>query len=60
MFHKEGGKIILTATTLTVVLLLLADKFISTFWLLKTVELLILGFLILILQFLEIQHVMLK
>lgn len=51
MFHKEGGKIILIATTLTVVFLLLADKFITTVWLLKTVELLVLFFLILILQF---------
>lgn len=51
MFHKEGGKIILIATTLTVVFLLLADHFIILFWLKKTVELLILAFLILILQF---------
>ncbi|MBL0013088.1 MAG: phosphatidylserine decarboxylase family protein [Flavobacterium sp.] len=51
MFHKEGGKIILIATTLTVVFLLLADHFITLFWLKKTVELLILAFLILILQF---------
>ena len=51
MFHKEGGKIILIATTLTVVFLLLADHFITLFWLKKTVELLILALLILILQF---------
>ena len=51
MFHKEGGKIILIATTLTVFFLLLADKFITTKWLLMSIELLILGFLILILQF---------
>ncbi len=51
MFHKEGGKIILIATTLTVAFLLLADHFITLFWLKKTVELLILAFLILILQF---------
>ncbi len=51
MFHKEGGKIILIATTLTVVFLLLADHFISIFWLKKSIELLILAFLILILQF---------
>lgn len=51
MFHKEGGKIILIATTLTVVFLLLADHFITLFWLKKGVELIILGFLILILQF---------
>lgn len=51
MFHKEGGKIILIATTLTVVFLLLADHFITLFWLKNGVELIILGFLILILQF---------
>lgn len=51
MFHKEGGKIILIATTLTVVFLLLADKFITIPWLQMSVELLILFFLILILQF---------
>ena len=51
MFHKEGGKIILIATTLTVALLLLADTFITTIWLQKTVEILVLLFLIIILQF---------
>ena len=51
MFHKEGGKIILIATTSTVALLLLADHFIELFWLKKAVEVLVLLFLILILQF---------
>jgi len=51
MFHKEGGKIILIATTLTVVFLLLAEKFISLFWLKKAVEIIVLFLLILILQF---------
>jgi phosphatidylserine decarboxylase len=51
MFHKEGGKIILISTTLTVVFLLLADTFIATIWLQKTVEILVLLFLIIILQF---------
>ncbi len=51
MFHKEGGKIILIATTLTVALLLIADHFIELFWLKKAVEVLILLFLLLILQF---------
>ena len=51
MFHKEGGKIILFSTTLTVALLLLADTFITTIWLQKTVEILVLLFLIIILQF---------
>lgn len=51
MFHKEGGKIILIATTLTVAFLLLADTFITIFWLKKAVEITVLLFLLLILQF---------
>jgi phosphatidylserine decarboxylase len=51
MFHKEGGKIILISTTLTVVFLLLADNFITLFWLKKGLELFILALLILVLQF---------
>jgi phosphatidylserine decarboxylase len=51
MFHKEGGRIILGSTTLTVVLLLLADSFISTIWLQKTIEIIVLLFLLIILQF---------
>ena len=51
MFHKEGGKIILIATTLTVVFLILADNFISLFWLQKAVEITVLFLLIMILQF---------
>ncbi len=51
MFHKEGGKIILISTTLTVVFLLLADSLITTLWLQKTIEIGVLLFLIIILQF---------
>lgn len=51
MFHKEGGKIILISTTLTVIFLLLADKFITIEWLRMAVMLLVLFFLIMILQF---------
>jgi phosphatidylserine decarboxylase len=51
MFHKEGGKIILIATSLTVALLLLSEEFITLFWLLKSVEIIVLALLILILQF---------
>lgn len=51
MFHKEGGKIILIATTLTVVFVLLADKFISIGWLQVAVQLTALFLLIMILQF---------
>ena len=51
MFHKEGGKIILIATTLTVALLLLVDHFITLGWLRMSIMLVILFFLIMILQF---------
>lgn len=51
MFHKEGGKIILIATTLTVILLLLVDNFIKIDCLRMSVMLIILFFLIMILQF---------
>jgi phosphatidylserine decarboxylase len=51
MFHKEGAKIILIATTLTVAILLLSDQFIAEYWIQKAVQILTLGFLILILQF---------
>jgi len=51
MFHKEGGKIILIATTLTVVLLLITDNLIHIEWLRMTVMLTIMFFLIMILQF---------
>ncbi len=51
MFHKEGEKTILISTTLTVAILLLADSFISTIWLQKTIEIIALLFLIIILQF---------
>jgi phosphatidylserine decarboxylase len=51
MFHKEGGKIILISTTLTVAFLLLADSFITILWLQKTIEIGVLLFLIIILQF---------
>jgi phosphatidylserine decarboxylase len=51
MFHKEGEKIILISTTLTVLFLLLADTFISTLWLQKTIEIVVLLLLIIVLQF---------
>jgi phosphatidylserine decarboxylase len=51
MFHKEGGKIILIATTLTVIFLLAADRLIEVLWIQKTVEILVLIMLLLILQF---------
>ena len=51
MFHKEGEKIILISTTLTVLFLLLTDTFISTLWLQKTIEIVVLLLLIIVLQF---------
>lgn len=51
MFHKEGGKIILIANTITVALLLLADKLIHIEWLKMTLEIITVCFLLLILQF---------
>ena len=38
MFHKEGAKIILVATTLTVLFIFLADKFVTIFWLQKVLQ----------------------
>ena len=51
MFHKEGGKIILIATTITVAITLLTPELIKIFWLQKTIQIAALAFLILILQF---------
>ena len=51
MFHKEGGKIILIATSITVILFLLSHKLTSVIWLEKTIQIITLFFLILILQF---------
>jgi len=51
MFHKEGAKIILISTTLTVVLLLVIDHFIQLPWLRMSTMLAVLFFLIMILQF---------
>jgi phosphatidylserine decarboxylase len=51
MFHKEGAKIILIATTLTVILLLVIDHFIKLPWLRMTTMLVVLFFLVMILQF---------
>jgi len=51
MFHKEGGKIILIATTLTVVLLLASDRLIEILWLKKTIQIAVLFLLIMVLQF---------
>jgi phosphatidylserine decarboxylase len=51
MFHKEGAKIILISTSLFVVLLLVSPLIISNFWILKSVQIFLLLFLLIILQF---------
>ena len=51
MFHKEGGKIILIATSVTVIIFLLSHKFTSILWLGKTIQIITLLFLLLVLQF---------
>jgi phosphatidylserine decarboxylase len=50
-FHKEGYKIIVISLLLTVAGILLAERFIETTWLVKAVQVVILAFLIIILQF---------
>ncbi len=51
MFHKEGFKIILIAFAITSISFLLIDKYIGLFWLQKLLQISILIFFILILQF---------
>ncbi|KGO79033.1 phosphatidylserine decarboxylase family protein [Flavobacterium beibuense] len=51
MFHKEGAKIILGSLVTTVAVVLLAEKFIANYWLLKFIEVFALVFMVLILQF---------
>ena len=50
-FHKEGYKIILGAFVISFAGILLAEKFIETSWLVKTIQVLILVLLVIILQF---------
>ncbi|MEC4005679.1 phosphatidylserine decarboxylase family protein [Flavobacterium sp. SUN052] len=51
MFHKEGAKIILISTSLFVILLLLTPLVFTNFWILKSVQIFLLLFLLIILQF---------
>lgn len=51
MFHKEGYKIILATFAFVVISILLIDKLIVIHWLKTTLTIVLLGFLILILQF---------
>ncbi len=50
-FHKEGSKIIFISLAIFVVLLLLSQSVFTTIWILKTVQVFLLLFLIIILQF---------
>ena len=50
-FHKEGYNIIVVSLLLSVAGVLLAEKFIEIAWMVKSIQVLILGFLIIILQF---------
>jgi phosphatidylserine decarboxylase len=52
MFHKEGSKIIFISLIISVGLIFLADVLIKdNFWLLKSIQVSVLAFLLLILQF---------
>lgn len=50
-FHKEGYKIIIIAFILSTAGVLLAEKFIDIPWLVKAIQIIILVFLIIVLQF---------
>ena len=50
-FHKEGYKIITIALIASIVGILLAERFIDILWLVKTIQIIIIVFLIIILQF---------
>ena len=51
MFHKEGYTIILATLAITVIGILLADKFIPIYWLSKLIMFVLLFLLIIVLQF---------
>lgn len=51
MFHKEGYKIILATFAFVIISILLIDNFITIHWLQTTIMVVLMGFLILILQF---------
>ena len=50
-FHKEGYKIITITLIVSIVGILLAEKLIELFWLVKAIQVTIIGFLIIVLQF---------
>ncbi|WP_159800913.1 phosphatidylserine decarboxylase family protein [Flavobacterium sp. MK4S-17] len=51
MFHKEGAKIILISLLVTIAVVVLSDRFIESYWLLKFIQVFAFIFLVLILQF---------
>jgi phosphatidylserine decarboxylase len=50
-FHKEGYKIISITFIIAITAILLVEKFIDSTWLLKTIQVIILGFVVIVLQF---------
>ena len=50
-FHKEGYKIISITFIIAISVILLADKFIDINWLVKTIQVIVLGFVVIVLQF---------
>ena len=50
-FHKEGYRIILTALIISIIGVVCAEKLIEIPWLVKLIQIVILGFLIIILLF---------
>jgi phosphatidylserine decarboxylase len=50
-FHKEGYKIISITFIIAIAAILLAENFIDINWLVKTIQVLVLGFVIIVLQF---------
>lgn len=50
-FHKEGYKIISITFIIAIAAILLAENFISIGWLLKIIQVIILGFVVIVLQF---------
>ena len=50
-FHKEGYKIISITFIIAIAAIVLADNFIDINWLTKTIQVIVLGFVIIVLQF---------
>lgn len=51
MFHKEGTKIIAISSLIFVIILFVADKFVSYYWIRIAIQLLALFFFVMVLQF---------